>query len=206
MTTTIAAVFPAEGLAVEAARLLRDSGYRERRLGLFARFPGEGEARPSSDAAGPVQTEKLRDGGDLMWRLALRGALWASGAVFAVSLVVAVVWLESLSSRVFLVSTVWKIGAVVGGFVGFFMAYERGVSAELAHFYLENMRLGRVIVAARVGSSAAECQHARGLLLESGAIDVRDIEGTLEAVSARRHRRPSLLPRLGRARRVRGAA
>ena len=90
----------------------------------------------------------------------------------------------------FLASTVWKLGAVMGGLIGVLLGQERGLEPDLARRYEGQLREGRHILVARVRER--DLPEARGMLVESGALAVVDGEGTFELKgAARAHRVPA---------------
>jgi hypothetical protein len=80
--------------------------------------------------------------------------------------------------KVFMGSTVWKLGAAFGAWIGAMSAGERGLDSERAEDYEEELINGRRLLSVNVASR--DRRFARGAILESGALEVRDLVGTFE--------------------------
>ena len=79
----------------------------------------------------------------------------------------------------FLASTLWKIDALLGGMVGAIIGSSRGLESQVAHRYERYLSLGVFALAARVDHRDAP--QARAIFIESGAFDVRNVEGSFIA-------------------------
>ena len=79
--------------------------------------------------------------------------------------------------------------AAKGAMIGVLLGQDRGLEPEVAHRYETHVRDGRLLLAARV--RRRDLPHVRGILLESGAQEVRDVEGTVEPKNVPRPRRES---------------
>ena len=123
-------------------------------------------------------TVKFLDNGDVTLKLAVKGTIIGAGLFFIVSFFWAWLMFDDISTRVLISSTVWKCGAVIGAFVGIYWAYERGLTPEYNSYYLQNLKLGKILVAVQPKHSHANV--VRGILIESGAQEVRDLKATME--------------------------
>ena len=82
-------------------------------------------------------------------------------------------------SDLILASTLWKIGAIFGGLLGAIVGSKRGLEPRLVRRYEEHIARGALALAARVHHRHAP--QARAIFIESGAFDVRNVEGTFVA-------------------------
>ena len=159
-----------------ARRLLVEAGCRSESLALFG---GMEDGAPSvTGLLRPTPVQALRRRPEAIFRTAVRGAI--IGAL-AVELPVALgVFLLSVdaSVQVFLASTVWKIGVVLGGLLGVLLGQVQGLESDMAQRYENNLREGFWLLVAHV--SGRQLPQVRGVLLESGALEVREGEGTFE--------------------------
>ena len=78
--------------------------------------------------------------------------------------------------QLFLASTMWKFGVLVGAFVGGVMGAQMGLEDRFADRFNRHLALGHIILASRVESG--EAPGVRGALIESGALSVHDVEGS----------------------------
>ena len=169
MSNLLAATFTDEPAARRARELLRG-------------------ATPASDASllswaageehGPSSAPALRQRAECIFRWTAWGA--AAGALAVELPVLATVFLLPIgfNIQVFLAATLWKMGVVLGAMVGVLLGQEHGLEPEVARLYETHLREGRLVLAVRV--RRRDLPHARGILLESGAMEVRDEEGTFE--------------------------
>jgi len=117
-------------------------------------------------------------------RAAVRWGLWGSVLVELPSLVAILLLSVDVNVKVLLAATVWKFGAGFGAWLGAMAGAQRGVGGEVAAAYQAQLDAGQWLVA--VSAPSQGVRHARGALLESGALEARDIEGTFEARQPRR--------------------
>ena len=78
----------------------------------------------------------------------------------------------------FMLASVWKFGAAFGAWLGIMYGGERGLDQDTAEDYEAHLAAGRWVVAADV--RRRDRQSARGALVESGALEARDVRGTFE--------------------------
>lgn len=84
----------------------------------------------SATEAGGAPVLRLRP--ESIFRWAVRGALIGALAVELPVALLAFVLAIDASIQVFLASTVWKLGAVMGGLIGVLLGQERGLEPDLA--------------------------------------------------------------------------
>ena len=121
----------------------------------------------------------LRQRPECIFRSAVR---WAVIGALAVELpvVLALLFLPvEPGIRIFMAASVWKAGGLIGAWIGVILGQDHGLEPEIAKRYERLFRQQRVVLAVR--TPRRMLRHARGLLLESGALEVRDVEGTVEA-------------------------
>ena len=164
--STIVAIFEGERGADAARDILRDAGYTTVVL-----------KSPHDPYDAPVE---FRHRGELMLRAAVKWGLIASLAIEIPSLIVLLMLPIDLNVKVLMGSMVWKFGAGFGAWLGAASAAERGLDTERAEDYQRELAKGRRLLTVDVASS--DRPSARGALLESGAIEVRDLTGTFETV------------------------
>lgn len=75
--------------------------------------------------------------------------------------------------------TLWKIGALFGALWGAIAGANRGLESRVANRYQYHLEQGTWALVARVGRYHAPL--ARGVLIESGAFDIRNVEGSFVA-------------------------
>ena len=147
----------------EARDLIAGAGYRGPALTLL-----------SPAAAGP--RTRLRHRGDVMLRSAVRWAVYGSLIVEVPTLIVLFILPVDINVRVFMGSTVWKIGAAFGAWLGGALVSEQGLDEEAADEHEIYLAEGFYILAANVRGT--DRPFARGAMIESGAADVRDVAGS----------------------------
>ena len=86
---------------------------------------------------------------------------------------------DSWGVQVLLASTLWKIGTLFGGMLGAIVGANRGLESQVAHRYEKHLAQGAFALAARVNHRDAP--HTRGIFIESGAFDIRNVEGNFIA-------------------------
>ena len=176
MSAPIAGVFTSEASLRGAVELLRLGRGR----GDVCVMSHDALRDPSlTGSARCVTVKDLREPGEMQLRMALRGALWGSIVGIVVSAVAAFILFEPASTRMLVFGVAWKLGTFIGVYVGMFIGAERGLPREVAGHYLEHLAHHRLVLVAR---SRHDAVNVRGILLESGAVEVRDVKGTFEAV------------------------
>lgn len=160
---TIVAIFEGTRGADAARNILRDAGYAS----VILESP--------SDA--PIE---FRHRGELMMRAAVKWGIIAALAIEIPSLILLLMLPIDLNIKVLMGSMVWKFGAGFGAWIGAMSSADRGLDAERAEDYQSELAKGRCLLTVDVASS--DRPSSRGALLESGAIEVRDLTGTFELV------------------------
>lgn len=174
---TIVGLFDDELGARHAYQTLQAAGLAQRQLTLFA--PGR---QPRARAGAPVLISK----GESILGTAVRWGIAGAVGVEVPSLVLIMVLPVDVNVKVLLGATVWKFGAAFGAWLGAMAGAEHGVEGELARAYEVQLRNGRWLVAA--AASGRQARHTRGAMLESGALEARDVDGTLEMRVPKRQR------------------
>ena len=114
------------------------------------------------------------------------GIRWAVIGALAVELpvVAALLFLPvDAGVRIFMAASVWKAGGLIGAWIGVMLGQDHGLEPEVARRYERLLRRQWVVLAVHVPRRML--RHARGMLVESGAMEVRDVEGTVEAKTRR---------------------
>ena len=163
--TAVVGVFDARLSAVAAERLLDEAGFGER--------VDAAHARPD-DLFG---TPRLARRGETMLRAALRWGIRGSLIVEVPSLVALLLLPLDVNVKILLAATVWKFGAAFGAWLGAMAVTDDGLDDELADAYEADLAQGRALLAVDVGPR--QRPGVRGLMLESGALRVRDVRGRL---------------------------
>ncbi len=158
----VVGIFNGPREAEEARDLIAGAGCRGTALTLL------------SPSTGP--RTRLRHRGDVMLRSAVRWAVYGSLIVEVPTLIVLFILPVDINVRVFMGSTVWKIGAAFGAWLGGALVSEQGLDAETADEHESYLAEGLYILAASV--RGADRPFARGAMIESGAADVRDVAGS----------------------------
>jgi hypothetical protein len=121
---------------------------------------------------------RFKHRGEVMLRAAVKWGV-IGALIFEVPALVLLFMLPvDVNVKVFFTATVWKFGAAFGAWFGAMSAGDRGLDAERAEDYEEELIGGRRILSVSVASR--DRRFARGAILESGAIEVRDLVGTFE--------------------------
>ena len=173
MRDQVVGLFPKEGSVVDAAYMLHNVGYRPSDLDLVSMDRVDDPALTS--LLNHVRPGRLLERPEMVWPWAIRGALIGSLAVEVPVLIWVFLAFDSWGIQVFLASTLWKIGTLLGGMLGAIIGLDRGLEPEIAHRYQEHLALGTMVLAARVRHRDAP--QARAIFIESGAFDVRNVEG-----------------------------
>ena len=150
--------------------LLGDAGHAPEGAGLFA---------PSAvlvDVATGTVVPLLRRRNESILRTAVRWGIVGALLVELPFLAVLPFVHMDTAVLVFLAVSLWKFGAGFGAWFGAMAGQERGLEPELATAYERHLASGRWLVTARAGRR--ERPQTRGALMESGASDVRDVQGT----------------------------
>ena len=164
---TIVAIFEGDRGANAACDILDAAGYTPVIL------------TPSHDPYGaPIE---FRHRGELMLRAAVKWGIIASLAIEVPALILLFILPVDVNVKVLMGSMVWKFGAGFGAWLGAASVAERGLDTERAEDYQLELASGRRLLTVDVTS--ADRPSARGALLESGAIEVRDLTGTFELVA-----------------------
>ena len=158
-------VFNDRRTAKEACALLTEKGCQDRHLTLLALREGASQAN-------------LRHRGEAMVRGAVRWGVIGALAVEIPFVVALIVLPLDVNVRVFMAVTVWKLGAAFGAWLGSMAAQEQGLDAEVAELYEDHLREGRWVLSASV--SRKQKPGARGAMIESDAIEVRDVTGSFD--------------------------
>ena len=90
--------------------------------------------------------------------------------------------------QLFLASTMWKFGVLVGAFVGGVMGAQMGLEDRFADRFNRHLALGHIILSARV--EPGDAPGVRGALIESGALSVHDVEGSFIGQGSEKAPRP----------------
>ncbi len=97
-------------------------------------------------------------------------------------IVIAILFIHmDVNVKVLLAVTIWKFGAAFGAWLGAMAASEQGLEAEDAARYEKLLREGRWLLSVNAGTD--DRRFARGAMLESDAIEVRDVHGTFDLKS-----------------------
>ena len=162
--SSIAAIFDNERSAAAARVILAAAGYDSVVLQ---------QSRDPFDP--PIE---LLHRGELMLRGAVKWGIIGALIVEVPSLILLLVLPITMEAKVIMAMTLWKFGAGFGAWLGAAGFAQRGLDAERAEDYESEMAHGRRILAVNVKSR--DRIFARGALVESDALEVRDINGTFE--------------------------
>ena len=165
--TSIVGLFR-EGPGAEAAvSLLDKAGY------------GSGEVAVMGPAGATSVTLPLLERGESMLRSGVR---WAIAGALAVEIPFVALFLVlpvDGAVKVLVLASSWKLGAAFGAWLGMMFGGERGLAQETAEDYRRHLDAGSWLVAVDV--RRRDRSRARGAMLESGALEARDIPGTFES-------------------------
>ena len=164
MSRTIVGVFDDWPSASAARQLFLEVGYSPEQLTLLR--PADGDI--------PL----LRQRPECIFRSAVR---WAIIGALAVELpvVIGLLFLPvSAGIRIFMAASVWKAGGLMGAWLGVLLGLDHGLEPEVTQRYERLLKQQKVVLAVR--SSRRTLRNARGMLLESGALEARDVDGTVE--------------------------
>ena len=158
-----------------AGRLFAGAGYTDRELMLLSP-PGGHEPVPV-----------LAHRGESMLRAAVRWGILGALIVEVPSVITLLLLPVDINVKVLMAATVWKIGAAFGAWLGAAFAGEKGLDQEVAEAYQQHLAEGRWVLGADV--QRRDRPFARGVMLESDAVDVRDVIGTFEIKGLRTPKR-----------------
>ena len=186
MREQVVGLFQREKSVAEAAQMLHTAGYFSSDLDLVSKE----ELRDLSllSLVRHVHLERLMERPEGMWPSGLRWALIGSCLVEVPVLIWVLLAFDSWAVQVFLASILWKFGALFGGMLGAIAGADRGVESQVARRYEECLASGVIALAARVGHRDAP--HTRGIFIESGAFDVRNVDGSFIAKTVSAARTP----------------
>ena len=162
--STLVGVFERERGVRSAREILADANYDATVL-----------RRPHDPYDPPV---RFKHRGELMMRAAVKWGIIGALIVEVPSVVLFWVLPVDMNVKVLMAAMVWKLGAGFGAWIGAMSAGERGLDAERAEDYEEYLINGRRILAVTVASR--DRRFARGAIIESGAVEVREVVGTFE--------------------------
>ena len=160
--TAVVGVFDDRAGALAAQTLLEDAGFAER---MSVTHPPSGAA--------PLLTRR----GERMLRAAVKWCVLGSLIVEVSTLIALLVVPMDINVKVLLGATLWKFGAGFGAWIGAMSAGEQGLDDERAAEYEELLAEGYSLVAVDVRPRRRP--GVRGALLESGAVSLRDVRGTI---------------------------
>ncbi len=163
--TSIVALFGERPQAEAACDLLTGAGYTSEDVTML------------SPHAGDAQRPLLHTGESIL-RSALRWGVIGALALELPTVVAMLVIPVDVTVKVLLLASVWKLGAAFGAWLGGMSGSDRGIDEDMARDYQAQLLKGRWIVAAAV--RRPDRMGARGIMIESSAIEVRDVRGTLE--------------------------
>ena len=162
--SSIVAIFEGERGATAARDILEQAGYTPVVL------------KSSHDPYDPPV--EFRHRGELMLRAAVKWGIIGALVIEIPALILLLILPVDLNVKVLMGSMVWKFGAGFGAWLGAGSAAERGLDTERAEDYERELVSGRHVLTVNV--SSRDRPSARGALIESGAIEVRDLIGTFE--------------------------
>ena len=173
MSKTIAGVFREEEGAMEAAQMLSDAGHAPSNVGVFS---SQGLGYPHlSLVATPLFVERFVKRPEKALGRALQGAIIGALLVGGLSLIWIFLAFDDWGMQLFLANAMWKFGVLVGAFIGGVIGAQIGLEDAVADRFNRHLAQGHILLAARVANEKAP--EARGMLLESGALSVQDVEG-----------------------------
>ena len=162
--TAIVGVFDDRSAAAAAKQLLEAVGFGEK--------VDVTQALSADDSGMP----RLARRGETMLRSAIKWGIWGSLIIEIPSLIALLIFPLDVNVKILLAATVWKFGAAFGSWIGAMAVSEDGLDDETAADYEAHLADGRTLVAVDVRSRHRP--GIRGVLLESGALSVRNVRGT----------------------------
>lgn len=171
MVKQVAGVFSSEQTVLEAVDLFHSSGFIASHLLILAQ-----KRIPARKLHGWARQPKLGKRANLLEAI-FWGAL-IGGLVFEVAgVVAALLYVEDVPVRWFIIAWVWKFGAFIGGFIGTFIWEDRGPELSPGADYRDHVASGAYVLA--VTADAADIISVRGGLIESGGNNVLDVVSVL---------------------------
>ena len=174
MHQQIVGLFQHEGSAVEAAQILSVYGCKLTAIDLVSQ-----RSAVPPDSPGIFRTvyaRHLLEQPDAMWPCAFRWGVAGSVLVEISVLIWVLLAFDSWGIQVFLASTIWKLGGILGGMLGAMVGAFRGLRSEIARSYIMHLEHGSLALVVRIKN--LDAPFARGVLIESGAYDIRNVEGS----------------------------
>ena len=162
--TAVVGIFEHRPAAVAAEQLLEEVGFGSR-MGVTYVLPDDSPTPP-----------RLARRGETMLRAAIKWGIWGSLIIEVPSLIALLIVSMDINVKILLAATVWKFGAAFGSWIGAMSVGEEGLDDEHAAEYEALLAAGYAVIAVDVG--ARHRPGIRGVLLESGALSLRDIRGT----------------------------
>ncbi len=177
MREQVVALFQKEEDITEAARMLHAAGHAPSDLDLVSK-------KAVNDShlltlLRHVHLGKLMERPEGMWPCALRWAIIGSVVVEVPVLIWVLLAFDSWGIQLFLGLTLWKFGTIFGGILGAIAGANRGLESGVVHRYEKHFSQGAFALAARV--KHCDAPQARGIFMESGAYDIRNLEGDFRA-------------------------
>ncbi len=160
--TAVVGIFDRREAAVAAEELLDGAGFGEQ----------FGVTRASPD---DYVTPRLARRGETMLRAAIKWGILGSLIVEVPSVIAILAFPLDLNVKILLAATVWKFGAAFGSWIGAMAATERGLDDEVAAEYEYHLACGNSLIAVDVRDRLRP--GIRGILIESGALSVRNVRG-----------------------------
>lgn len=161
--TTAIAIFDDRTKAQQAIEQLKRAGFTEKQIGVTAREPDDGEARPAT--GGHQETHAKQGAIAGVTAGAGVGALWGlgilAGVVPAIGPAIAGGTLAAILSSA-------AAGAATAGIAGALIGL--GIPEDEANYYDQEFRAGRTLVTVDAGG---RLQEAQSILMRSGGYDMR---------------------------------
>ncbi len=161
--TAVVGIFDRREAAVAAEELLQGAGFGEH-FGVTRALPDDDYVMP-----------RLARRGETMLRAAIKWGILGSLIVEVPSVIAILVFPLDLNVKVLLAATVWKFGAAFGSWIGAMAATENGLDDEVAAEYEYHLACGNSLIAVDVRDRLRP--GIRGILIESGALSVRNVRG-----------------------------
>ena len=171
MGKQVAGVFSSEQSVLEAVGLFHDTGYGAARLLVLS-----GKRIPSRKMHAWAAQPRLGKRATLLEAI-FWGALIGGAIVEVAGVLAALLFVENVPVRWFIIVWVWKFGAFIGGFVGTFVFEGRGPEWKPGDDYKEHVASGAYVLA--VTAEEEDMSSVRGILIESGGMDVLDVQSAL---------------------------
>ena len=173
MREQVVGLFQREADVAEAARILHSAGYTLSDLDMVSKAEVSGPA--PGWLTGQIHLGRLMERPEGMWPCGLRWALIGTLVVEVPVLIWVLLAFDSWGIQLFLGVTLWKFGTLFGGMLGATAGAFRGLESQVAHRYEEHLAQGSLALVARV--HRRDAAQARAIFIESGAYDIRSVEG-----------------------------